>query len=326
VSTTRMGEGGGAIVAAVEPASERGPRPALRGAAWTNVMWALAAVYLAVILITSVSDALSPGVVSVLALTSLTAAAVVHGLTLYRARDVVVFYVLTFLVSNFFENLSIITGFPFGHYQYTLELGPRLFHVPLVIGPFYVAAGYMSWVLALALLRVWNKRLRGWTTVLVPLIAGVLMVAWDVCIDPSDSTIHGQWTREHGGGYFGVPLVNYAGWFLTVMVFYLVFAAYLRVGKRSGEHSGAARAAGREQAPALPKAFWYQAAVLYFGMGLARPLLALTTKNEQVRDNAGHLWATADIYQSLTLVTVFTMWTFALLAAVTIAREDRGDL
>ena len=61
-------------------------------------------------------------------------------------------------------------------------------------------------------------------------------------------------------------------------------------------------------------------------MGLARPLLALTTKNEQVRDNAGHIWATADIYQSLTLVTVFTMWTFALLAAVTIARENRDDL
>ena len=321
-----MGEEGGVILAAVRPAAERGPRPALRGAAWTNVMWALAAVYLAVIVITTLSGALSPGVVSALALTSLTAAAVVHGLTLYRVRDVVVFYVLTFLVSNLFENLSIITGFPFGHYHYTAELGPKLLHVPLAIGPFYVAAGYMSWVLALALLRVWNKRLRGWTTVLVPLIAGVLMVAWDVCIDPSDSTIHKQWIWEHGGGYFGVPLVNYAGWFLTVMVFFLVFAAYLRVSKRSGAHAGAARAADREQAPPLPKAFWYQAALLYFGMGLARPLLALTTENKQVTDAAGHIWATADIYQSLTLVTVFTMWTFALLAAVTIARENRDDL
>jgi len=45
-----------------------------------------------------------------------------------------------------------------------------------------------------------------------------------------------------------------------------------------------------------------------------------------VTDAAGHIWATADIYQSLILVTVFTMWAFALLAAVTIARESRGDL
>ena len=289
-------------------------------------MWALAAVYLAVIVVTNVSDALSPGVVSVLALTSLTAAAVVHGLTLYRVRDVVVFYVLTFLVSNFFENLSIITGFPFGHYHYTAELGPKLLHVPLAIGPFYVAAGYMSWVLALALLRVWNKRLRGWTTVLVPLIAGVLMVAWDVCQEPEAATIHKEWIREHGGGYFGVPLVNFAGWFLTVMVFFLIFAAYLRLSQGSGEDAGAALGAGREQAPPLPKAFWYQAVLVYFTMGLARPLLALTPENKQVTDAAGHIWATADIYQSLTLVTVFTMWAFALLAAVTIARESRGDL
>jgi len=154
--------------------------------------------------------------------------------------------------------------------------------VPLAIGPFYVAAGYMSWVLALALLRVWNKRLRGWTTVLVPLIAGVLMVAWDVCQDPEAATIHREWIREHGGGYFGVPLVNFAGWFLTVMVFFLVFAAYLRLSQGSGEDAGAALGAGRDQAPPLPKAFWYQAALVYFTMGLARPLLALTAENKQV--------------------------------------------
>ena len=37
---------------------------------------------------------------------------------------------IAFTVSNFYENLSLLTGFPFGHYHYTEALGPKLFLVP----------------------------------------------------------------------------------------------------------------------------------------------------------------------------------------------------
>jgi Carotenoid biosynthesis protein len=40
--------------------------------------------------------------------------------------------VIAFIVNNFYENLSILTGFPFGHYHYTEALGPKLFLVPLL--------------------------------------------------------------------------------------------------------------------------------------------------------------------------------------------------
>src|SRR5262245_5726171 len=51
--------------------------------------------------------------------------------------EFLIFFVITFIVSNFYENLSILTGFPFGHYHYTETLGPKLFLVPLLIAPAY---------------------------------------------------------------------------------------------------------------------------------------------------------------------------------------------
>ena len=46
------------------------------------------------------------------------------------------------------KNTSILTGFLFGHYHYTDALGPKLFMVPLLIGPAYFANGYVAWVIA----------------------------------------------------------------------------------------------------------------------------------------------------------------------------------
>lgn len=59
----------------------------------------------------------------------------VHGSLSYRLRDLLVFAAITLVVSNLFENMSILTGFPFGHYYYTDILGPKLFLVPVLIGP-----------------------------------------------------------------------------------------------------------------------------------------------------------------------------------------------
>jgi uncharacterized membrane protein len=51
------------------------------------------------------------------------------------------------VVSNILENTSILTGSPFGHHHYTDALGPKLFLVPLLIGPAYFANGYFAWVI-----------------------------------------------------------------------------------------------------------------------------------------------------------------------------------
>src|SRR5437762_12679739 len=54
--------------------------------------------------------------------------AIVHGIRRYGWRHFVVFFIVAFVISWSYETLSILTGFPFGHYVYTDKLGPKLWH------------------------------------------------------------------------------------------------------------------------------------------------------------------------------------------------------
>ena len=84
-----------------------------------------------------------------------------HGSIQYRFRDVLVFAIICVAVSNAFENLSIVTEFPFGGYYYSEMLGPKIFQVPVLIGPAFFAVGYLSWTLARVILRATGQRRGG---------------------------------------------------------------------------------------------------------------------------------------------------------------------
>jgi uncharacterized membrane protein len=62
--------------------------------------------------------------------------------------------------------------------------------------------------------------LAGLLSLATPAIASFIMVSWDLTIDPMMSTITGNWVWHNGGSYFGVPVSNFLGWYLTVYVFF----------------------------------------------------------------------------------------------------------
>ena len=70
-----------------------------------------------------------------------------------------------------------------------------------------------------------------------------------------------------------------------------------------------------------PKAFWYQAASVYAALALGALISPLTQPNMAVADLRGTTWMTGDIYQSMALVTVFTMVFFAVLSLIRTARD-----
>ena len=227
--------------------------------------------------------------------------ALVHGSARYGWRGIIVFFAVCLIVSNAFENLSILTGFPFGHYVYTEKLGPKLFLVPVIIGGAYAGAGYVSWMVAHVLLGRGgpSDRFAVWA---LPVVAAILMVCWDLCFDPSSSTVGRSWIWRDGGGYFGVPFQNFAGWYLTVFCFLAPFSWYQSARP---VHAGSSRA------------YWAPPIVMYFLLGLQYPLLYLgVTENAQVTDPAGRIWNTADIRMTAALVAIFTMISFAAIAAL----------
>jgi len=274
-------------------------------------LWVIAGVYLIFIVVTGVTNIIPPRPWVSINTGLLFIFAIVHGLSRYRFKDFFVFFCITFLVSNFFENMGVLTGFPFSAYHYTSLHGKKLFEVPINIAPCYFAAGYLSWTLAHILLNIWNKRFKKLDFFFIPVVATFIMVSWDLCIDPLRSTVNHQWIWQHGGSYFGVPIVNFAGWFLCVYVYNQLFALYLlRVGGSTGF----------AQRP-FTKAQWYQAALVYFTLGLITPLQTIFIKNTLVIDPGGTTWGVANIYKSMTLITVFTMWFIALLCAIKIYRK-----
>ncbi|GAA4080121.1 carotenoid biosynthesis protein [Nonomuraea soli] len=228
-----------------------------------------------------------------------------HGARRYGRPAVTVFVVVTLVVSNALENLSILTGFPFGVYHYTMD--PQVFLVPVFIGPAYVATGYLAWNVATVLVGEVRRGSGPLTVVGTPVVASFAMVAWDLAMDPTLATVRRLWIWENGGGFFGVPFVNFLGWSLTAYLFLQLFALYLR--RRGPEREPAATATR------------VQALVLYAATALPFFLTYLIGERTTVTDAAGHTWRTADIYETSALTALYGMVFIALLAALTLARQ-----
>ena len=268
----------------------------------TTILWVLAAAY-GVALVANISFGLGIPIAVVLSIS--VAFALIHGAVRYGWTGILAFVVICLVVSNVLENTSILTGFPFGHYHYTDALGPKLFLVPLLIGPAYFANGYFAWVIGNVLVGELRRGSSAYLTVAVPFIAAFVMVMWDLTFDPRASTIQHQWIWEQGGGYFGVPLTNYLGWFFTVYLFLQLFALYVRFRP------------GNEAAKNFPRSHFAQAVLMYAVIGLT-PVLTFVVgvSNTRVIDAAGLIWQTRSITESVATVSIYTMLFAVALSAV----------
>jgi putative membrane protein len=271
----------------------------------TPLLWTLVVIDVVLTLV----NAVFPNHIPVLLLILMPFAfALLHGAVRYQWSGIITFLVICLVVSNLLENTSILTGFPFGHYYYTSLLGPKLFLVPLVIGPAYFGTGYLAWVLSTVLIGDVRPKASAFTTFAVPFIASFMMVAWDLGIDPSSSTIRHLWIWEQGGGYFGVPLTNYLGWFFTVYVFFQCFALYLRLRKASRDG---------EEPTTYKRSYDAQAIVMYAVIGLTIVVNYLVgSTNMAITDAVGIVWQTRSIAEAEATVSIFTMLFAAALSAV----------
>lgn len=265
-----------------------------------KLRWTLIALFF---LVTVSSGFFYPGIlesiIPIASVVSLFAAVILHGKVRYGLTNIIVFFIITWLVSHFFEALSIKTGFPFGHYYYDKLIGPRIMDVPLIIMPAYFGMGYVSWMLAHVLLNQYAKKISGTELYLVPLVATFIMVMWDVCMDPLASTVGSLWVWKEDGSYFGVPLQNYFGWFLVVYLIFQIFALYI----------------AKFDIAKMPmfswKVFWLEVVALYGIQALSQLMNPIT--------QTSHL----AIYGPMAMITVFTMVFVTLFAFITIRTSKK---
>jgi len=158
----------------------------------------------------------------------LTLFSVAHAWAGLGGRLTVAFFAISAVVSWALEQGGVVTGLVYGGYHYTSYLGARLGEVPVLIPLAWFMMIYPSYVIAnLALTR----RPVGTPAGVGPLLrlaaaSAVVMTVWDLVVDPILSGPKVQaWVWEAGGPYFGVPIQNFFGWFVTTCIVYGLFRA-----------------------------------------------------------------------------------------------------
>lgn len=118
------------------------------------------------------------------------------------------------------EALGVSTGFPFGFYDYSGQLGPKVAGVPLIIP---LAWTWMAWPAWLAAIRITKSRY------FRIVLAAVGLAAWDLFLDPQ-MVVEGYWRwldpTPALPGVPGIPVGNYLGWlgFALVLMTALMLA------------------------------------------------------------------------------------------------------
>jgi uncharacterized membrane protein len=152
--------------------------------------------------------------------------ALLHGTQNLGWKHTLLLLLLTFAISLLFECVGVATGWVYGPYHYTDKLGPKFLGlVPLLIPVAWFMMTYPSYIIAIRLVpilkKVWVWRM------LVGALGAVIMTAWDLAMDPM-MVSGGHWVWEQSGAYFGIPLQNYWGWWLTTFITFWLFLSLAR--------------------------------------------------------------------------------------------------
>lgn len=248
------------------------------------------------------------------------ALAVIQGSRRYGWRLLLAFFAICYVISSFWENLSVMTGFPFGSYTYTLM--PQLFNVPVIIGVTYFGIGWVSWMVTNTILDRPDERLDLRTragrinVVALPLLAGALMTMWDVGADSLISTVRGMWIWHDGGGVFGVPYTNYLGWWFVTWSFFQVFTLILAYRQT--------RRSPSELAP-LPRVSALQPVLAYMMFAVISVTTFIAARGpETATDPTGVVWDAGAINETLMVINLFTLIPVSIFALAKIARRDEA--
>jgi putative membrane protein len=121
-------------------------------------------------------------------------------------------FALLYVISLSSELLGTGYGIPFGEYHYTPMLGAEwLARVPVVIPLSWFSMSVASYGIARQALGH-SATPRSWMPVL---LGSLLLLCWDLALDPAMSHATFYWVWGAHGPYYGMPWSNLAGWYIT---------------------------------------------------------------------------------------------------------------
>jgi uncharacterized membrane protein len=141
-------------------------------------------------------------------------------LALYAGWKWLPAFATLYAISLSSELLGTSMGIPFGEYGYTPLLGIQWFGlVPVVIPLSWFFMALPSYALALRALPEPGAAGRR------VLLASLVLVSWDLALDPAMSFATRYWVWGEEGPYYGMPLLNLLGWYVTGLLLMGALAA-----------------------------------------------------------------------------------------------------
>ena len=156
-------------------------------------------------------------------------AGLLHCASRLGRRTAIVLFAAAFSISLASELMGTGTGYPFGPYSYTSQLGWKFFGLV----PFNIPTSwfYMLYCALAIVGRVGSVRDDSTTKWKWAVAGGLVLTAWDVSMDPAMvRTTHWLWNLPPADGrstlqrifvsdvFYGMPLSNWLGWLLTGIV------------------------------------------------------------------------------------------------------------
>ena len=120
-------------------------------------------------------------------------------------KQLLLWLIVTYLITLFLEIVGVKTGLIFGEYSYGNILGIKVFEVPLIIG--------LNWVII-----IWGGILLSQKLTIGPfwigISTGAFALLFDIILEPVAISF-GYWSWEESI----IPLQNYIAWFIIAFAF-----------------------------------------------------------------------------------------------------------
>lgn len=135
-------------------------------------------------------------------------------------------FLAVYLISLGAELAGTTAGIPFGPYGYTDGLGAKWFaHVPVLIPASWYMMALPSYAIAARRFRHRGHPSDRASAVGRIVLGSFILLSWDLALDPAMSFATRYWVWSADGPYYGMPVLNLFGWFVTGVVLMIVFAA-----------------------------------------------------------------------------------------------------
>jgi bisanhydrobacterioruberin hydratase len=115
----------------------------------------------------------------------------------------------------FIETFALITGFPYGEFTYSDDLGGKIFG----LAPWTIFFGWTPFVLASAVISRKYYNENKWRFIL---LNTMFLVIIDLVLDPAAVAL-GYWSYSNPSFYYDVALMNYFGWFISGFIGSTIF-------------------------------------------------------------------------------------------------------